>query len=115
MNSCRVNDGLLTYTHRTFLQRSDWSAACNRVVFPVPASPMSTVNAFAENNPYSSVLSASRCFGVMNRNRWFAVSSNGRSRKTVEILIHRRICLRLQAPHHDEHDRADQHRRARRR
>ena len=39
------------YTHRTFAQRSDARAARSSVVFPVPASPISTVMDLAADNP----------------------------------------------------------------
>ena len=80
-NSDRVSAGLFRYTHRTSRQRSDSRAARKSVVLPVPASPINTVTALAENSPYCRLLSASRCRGVMNRYFGFGVSSNGSSRR----------------------------------
>ena len=64
-NSDRVSAGLFRYTQRTCLHCSDSRAVFSSVVFPVPASPINSVTALAEDRPYCRLLSASWCRGVM--------------------------------------------------
>ena len=71
------------------------------VVFPVPASPISSVSDFAENNPYCRVLSASRCLRGQEQVLGIGRELERELGEAVETLVHERGRLRLKTPDHD--------------
>src|SRR5579864_3812547 len=79
-NSDRDSVGLCRCTQWT-RRRCRSMAARTIVVFPDPASPMSSVIPFRLPMPYSRLLRASWWGSVSTRNRGFGVRSNGRSRR----------------------------------
>ena len=79
MNSSRVSVGLFRSAYWVVAEFSRRTAARISVVFPVPASPMTSVTPLRVAIPCCRLLSTSRCLGVSNRNLGFEVSSNGSS------------------------------------
>ena len=75
---------------RTLLQRSDRSAACSKVVFPVPASPISRVSALAESQPVFECAQGLTMVGRHEEVPRVCGELERTLEKAVEVEIHRR-------------------------